>query len=120
MLQGLLQQLGLDYSIVENKVVVKKPKQKKSTVKKDSQGRFTINGYIKDKVTGESLIGATVSISGTSTGTIANSYGFYSLTLPEGEHILEYSYIGYLKKTEIINLNKNIRFDITLDIHLNF
>jgi len=113
-LMSLLQPLGLDYSVVENKVVIKKPREKKSTVKKDNHGRFTISGYIKDKITGESLIGATVRINGTSTGTITNTYGFYSLTLPEGEHVLEYSYIGYLKNTEIINLNKNIRFDLQL------
>jgi len=117
-LNSVIQQLNLDYSIVENKIVIKKPKEKKSTEKKDNQGRFTINGYIKDKITGESLIGATVRISGTSTGTIANSYGFYSLTLLEGEHILEYSYIGYLMKTEIINMNKNIRFDLSLGYNL--
>ena len=113
-LTGLIQHLGLDYSVVENKIIIKKPTKRKSTEKKDSKGRFTINGYIKDKVTGESLIGATIRISGTSTGTISNSYGFYSLSLPEGEHIIEFSYIGYLKNTQIINLNKNIRFNLSL------
>ena len=46
-----------------------------------SQERFTLNGYISDAESGESLIGATVYINQISSGTITNPYGFYSITL---------------------------------------
>ena len=46
-----------------------------------SQERFTLNGYITDSESGESLIGATVYINQISSGTITNPYGFYSITL---------------------------------------
>jgi hypothetical protein len=75
------------------------------------QQNFTISGYIRSSETGEALIGATVQIKELSKGAMANAYGFYSITLPVGTHTLHYSYLGYITKTENIelagNLNKN-------------
>ena len=48
--------------------------------------KYTISGYVKDKATGEDLIGANVMVVGQSIGTSANGYGFYSLTLPGGSY----------------------------------
>jgi hypothetical protein len=43
---------------------------------------FTISGYVKDKDSGETLIGANIFLENDqSTGTITNTYGFYSITL---------------------------------------
>ena len=41
-------------------------------------------------------------------GTITNEYGFYSLTLPKGNHILQINYLGYRTKKENIILNEDI------------
>ena len=48
--------------------------------------KYTISGYVKDKATGEDLIGANVMVAGQSIGTSANGYGFYSLTLHGGKY----------------------------------
>jgi len=56
---------------------------------------YTVNGYITDKETGERLIGATVLELRTRQGTVTNTSGFYSLTLPEGEVSLQMNYVGY-------------------------
>lgn len=47
--------------------------------------KVTIQGYLKDKDTGEVLLGATVADAATSSGTVSNYYGFYSITLPAGQ-----------------------------------
>ncbi|MFZ1257192.1 MAG: carboxypeptidase-like regulatory domain-containing protein, partial [Saprospiraceae bacterium] len=61
-----------------------------------SQKNYTISGYIKEYGSGETMIGANLFlISNPATGTVSNSYGFYSFTLPEGEHRLLFSYLGY-------------------------
>jgi len=73
-----------------------------------SQDKFTLSGYIKDSKNGESLIGATVFKQGSKLGAAANEYGFFSLTLPKGEHIIGVSLIGYKTYTFAINLEKNI------------
>ncbi len=62
---------------------------------KISAQNFTINGTLKDASNGEDLIGATVIVKEKpGTGASANTYGFYSLTLPKGEYTLLFRYIG--------------------------
>ncbi|MGE0567700.1 MAG: carboxypeptidase-like regulatory domain-containing protein, partial [Bacteroidia bacterium] len=73
-----------------------------------AQEKYTVSGYVKDKKNGESLIGASVVKAGTTLGTIANEYGFYSLTLPKGTHSITISYIGYNSLTFEIDLSKNM------------
>lgn len=73
-----------------------------------AQEKFTISGYIKDSKNGESLTGATVFKQGSGQGVIANEYGFFSLTLEKGEHVLAVSLIGYKTFTFSVNLDKNI------------
>ena len=56
----------------------------------------TVSGYLKDAETGESLIGATVYSTKTKTSASANTYGFYSLSLPKGDSTgLVFTFVGY-------------------------
>ena len=57
--------------------------------------KHTISGYVKDGVSGETLIGATLSVKGLSKGITTNAYGFYSISIPGGSQGLEFSYVGY-------------------------
>ncbi|MEI2737488.1 MAG: TonB-dependent receptor [Chitinophagaceae bacterium] len=79
-----------------------------------SSNRFTLNGYVKDSMTGESIIGATVAVNGQSKGVASNLYGFYSITLDEGNYNISVSHISYLGKTVAVELkeNKSFNFDI--------
>jgi hypothetical protein len=79
-----------------------------------AQQKYTISGYVIDKETGESLIGVNVVCKENYQGTTSNTYGFYSLTLSEGNVNVEFSYIGYQIEPKTIYLNK----DITLNIEL--
>lgn len=55
----------------------------------------TISGVITDAETGDPLIGANVFIIGTSSGTITDIDGSYSITVPEGATEIEFSYTGF-------------------------
>jgi hypothetical protein len=79
-----------------------------------SVNKYTISGYIKDKENGETLIGANIYQADTKTGATTNIYGFYSITLPEGNYKIAYSYIGYQEYMAEVKLNS----DITLDVEL--
>ena len=82
-----------------------------------SQNKFTISGNIKDNTSGEDIIGAQISIEEIEgKGALTNVYGFYSLTLPEGQYTVNYRFIGYQTMTVIVNLNQNIRKDLELKI----
>lgn len=58
----------------------------------------TITGKITDEATKEPLIGANILVVGSSTGTITDFDGTYSLKLPDGATELEFSYTGYTSK----------------------
>ncbi|HUX54151.1 MAG TPA: TonB-dependent receptor [Williamwhitmania sp.] len=72
------------------------------------QEKYTVSGYLKDKNSGETLIGATVFVKELQTGAAANAYGFYSITLPKGTYTLQYSFIGYSPEEERVVLNSNM------------
>ena len=80
-----------------------------------AQQNFTISGYIKDKASGETLIGANIiNISNPSQGTSTNLYGFYSLTLPEGTYTIGCTYLGFQDRFFEILLNKSLTLDIEM------
>ncbi|MCE7067647.1 TonB-dependent receptor [Dyadobacter sp. CY326] len=70
-----------------------------------AQNRHTVSGYVKDQANGEGLIGVSVYVREAETGVVTNPYGFYSLTLPEGNYTLVFSYIGYQKVEKTANLD---------------
>lgn len=80
----------------------------------NSQTDVTLNGYILDAGSGESLIGATAYVSELGFGATSNEYGFYSITLPPGKYTLEYAYLGFQSKTVVLDLNKNMSYNAEL------
>jgi len=84
-------------------------------------GKFTLSGYIRDSLNGETLIGATISINGQSKGINSNQYGFYSITLPEGTYVFICSYIGYRPRAIEITMNKDrqLNFEILPRVDLS-
>jgi len=79
-----------------------------------AQEKYSIFGYLKDASTGEVLIGATVIAKDLNVGTATNSYGYYNLSLPKGEHTIAFGYLGYETIERTVTLNKNSRIDIEL------
>jgi outer membrane receptor for ferrienterochelin and colicin len=75
----------------------------------------TLSGYLKDKANGEALIGATVYIQALKTGVITNSYGFYSISVPEGNYAVTFSYIGYQTQVPQIDLNASKQLNVMLE-----
>ncbi|MEO1626503.1 MAG: SusC/RagA family TonB-linked outer membrane protein, partial [Bacteroidota bacterium] len=72
-----------------------------------------IQGTVTDEE-GEALIGATVSVPNTATGTITDFEGKYSLSVPDGTKAIQISYTGY--KTTEIQLGTSNTLDVTMGI----
>ena len=80
-----------------------------------AQQKFTVSGSVKDKKTGEVVIGAVVKVAELpQTGGVTNDYGFYSLTLPSGTYTIKISYLGYAEQSEKVVLDKNLKQNIEL------
>ncbi len=77
-----------------------------------AQQKFTLSGSVTEAASNETLIGVTIVVPELKTGVTTNEYGFYSLTLPEGQYTLRISYLGY---QDVVN---SITFDS--DQKINF
>ncbi|GAB3535064.1 TonB-dependent receptor [Pontibacter brevis] len=89
-LDELLRGTGTSYRLIGNQIILQ-PVQK--SVNRKEKERFTVSGHVQDATSGENLAGATVSV-GTA-GSAANTYGFYSLSVPAGTVALQVRYLGY-------------------------
>lgn len=66
----------------------------------------TVNGTVKDKLTGESITGAVIKIDQLVNVIVtSNEYGFYAISLPKGKYDLRISFVGYEEKRVPIVLN---------------
>ena len=79
-----------------------------------AQKKYTVSGYIKDSLNGETLIGATITIKGQSKGISSNQYGFFSITLAEGSYTFICSYIGYRNRVVEVTLDKDQKLTFEL------
>lgn len=76
-----------------------------------SAANLTISGFITDQNSGETLLNGSIYDFKSGKGSVSNSYGFYSLSLPTGEVELRCSYVGFT--------TQNIRFRLSKDTTLN-
>ena len=121
-LSTLFEGTGIRYKVMGKYVILSKAPEPTrhadtphpSKTPSSATSRHTLSGYVRD-AGGESLINVTVWDQTTGQGTTTNAYGFYSLTLPEGEHNIRFSYLGFADKTIKTRLQANIRQDIVLD-----
>jgi len=80
-----------------------------------SQKKYTVSGTIKDALTGEQLIGATIRIKELpQNGTITNSYGFYSISAPAGKYTLVFTFTGYEAVVREMSLSQSMEVNIDL------
>jgi len=77
-----------------------------------AQGGIQVSGTVSDD-TGEPLIGASVQVKGTTTGIVTDVNGKYSLTVPNRNAILVFSYVGFTAKEETVGAQTTINIILT-------
>ena len=123
-LRNLFSGTDIEWSMKGSYVMLRPAKKQASIRKNHKEKQYTLSGYVRDG-NGESLINATVQCTltnqpfktagyATRAATTTNSYGFYSITLPEGDYEIQASYLGYAEKHKYINLKKNHHEDFQL------
>lgn len=111
-LDRLFQNLNIQYLVIEGKIILKPSKA-------DTKTKYTISGHIQDANDGETLIGATILITDITQGTISNTYGFYSITLPAGTYSVKYSFVGYKDVVRQLDLFSDQRVDVQLSADIS-
>lgn len=83
--------------------------------KLSAQKTVTLSGYIMDASSQEKLISANVLSKDFKIGTNSNVYGFYSLTVPQGQKlVLTFSFVGYTSQDFEFSAENNQTLDILL------
>ncbi len=112
-LDDLFKGMRIRYLVVEEQIVLKMLEPTKD--EKKVREYFTLSGFIRDVNSGEILVGATVVLVDPVHGTISNGYGFYSITLPEGNYFIRFSFLGYSSIEKEIELFENKNLDVELE-----
>lgn len=115
-LADVCHQVGLNYQINDRQVSItagartagKQAQNKKEATK-------SVSGTVKDS-NGDPLIGATVRVKGSSTGTVTDIDGNYTLDVPAGAD-LEISYIGFVDQQ--IRVSNKANYNIILKENAN-
>ncbi|MCK5134940.1 MAG: TonB-dependent receptor [Bacteroidales bacterium] len=104
-----LRDMELSYKYVDNHIVI----IPQPAVIESNQG-FEIRGNVKDD-SGETLIGVSISLKGTTTGTITDLDGNYVIEATDMNEVLVFSYVGY----ETIEEPINGRTEINITMHVS-
>ena len=80
-----------------------------------AQTIYAISGKVSNSQTGEAIDRVNIKVAGTARGTITNRDGSYVLSLPEGNYVLIYSYVGCQRDSLHISLTKNISCNVKLE-----
>jgi len=81
-------------------------------------GNVTLTGQIINKDTKEPVAGATVHEQKLLAGANSNHEGFYSITLPRGIHVLNFSFVGMQNRTFKIGLYGSGKMDVEMSDQL--
>ncbi|MGD9928450.1 MAG: TonB-dependent receptor [Mangrovibacterium sp.] len=108
-LTQLLQNTGLDYKMIDRYIVIKRKEASENSVFVNQQK--PVNGKVIDSA-GLPLPGVTVVVKGTTTGTITDEEGKFSLPNVDSSDVLVFSFVGM--KTQEIPVDNQSIFNITL------
>ncbi|MDN5284661.1 MAG: SusC/RagA family TonB-linked outer membrane protein [Mucilaginibacter sp.] len=110
----LLNQTDLMYKQRNNYILLvpkPSPQTNRSKSKATLADNITVKGKVTDRISGESLIGVSIHVKGSSVGVVTDVNGVYSISAPDNGALIV-SYIGYISRE--ISVNKNKLINITL------
>ncbi len=71
-----------------------------------------LNGYIRDTKSGEPMSGASVVVEDLNLGVATDQYGFYSITIPRGRHVLKITSLGMKETRRQLQVESDGRLDV--------
>ena len=96
-LKGVFKGSGITYMIKGNEIILKVNKEE--AAQQQPKKKRTVTGTVVDAENGDPVIGATVVVKGQKDGVITDLDGNFTIAISGSKAQLEFSYIGYRKKT---------------------
>jgi TonB-linked SusC/RagA family outer membrane protein len=113
-LSRILQPLGISYEAEGNQIILTKNYvhlSADSTVSADEPAETVVTGTVKDE-TGTALPGVNILVKGTTLGTTTDADGNFSITVPDNNAILVFSFIGFA--TQEVAVGTQTSLNVTL------
>jgi hypothetical protein len=108
-LKALLAGTSVGFESIGSQIVlVEKP------LLNNTKSKFTVSGYVQEKQTGERVVGAAIYEPDRRIGTYTNEYGFFSLSLAEGNVKLKISSLSFEPDSQAFYLGANKRMLVEL------
>ncbi|GAA4374616.1 TonB-dependent receptor [Hymenobacter koreensis] len=84
----------------------------------NSSGKATVAGHVRDSKTGEPVTGVTVYVESPAVGAATDQFGYYSLTLPLGRHVVLVRGIGVknTKRTVLLHNDGKLEIEVEEDV----
>jgi len=112
-LPELFSDTNINYAILDKKILLTiDPINDDITVNNPATQQNVVTGTVKDASTGQEMPGVNIQVKGTTLGTISDIDGKYSLSVPDRNATLIFSFIGYV--TQEVSLNGRTMVDIVL------
>lgn len=102
---------GVDYEVRSNRQIILTEKEKETVTTITLQQR-TVTGVVTDQ-RGLPLPGVTIVVKGTTTGTVTNADGNFSLAIPPSAQILTFSFVGM--RTQEIPVEGRTTFTVVME-----
>lgn len=74
----------------------------------------TLSGAVRNGASGESLRAALIRVDALNLDTYSNNYGFYSLSLPPGTHVVKISFVGFETLLDTLTITQDVKQDFHL------
>ncbi len=113
-LPELFRGTNVNYTLIDRKILLTTEPLDKSVLGKTSLAAFQqrqVTGTVTDSG-GEPLAGVTVLIQGTTTGTLTDLDGKYTIAVPDDKAVIQFSFVGYA--TQEISVGNQSSINITL------
>jgi TonB-dependent starch-binding outer membrane protein SusC len=78
-----------------------------------SAQNYVITGMVANTKTGEKLDGVSISVDNLPRGATTKADGSFSITVPAGSKVLNFSFVGFAPRS--VGISEKRTFDITLD-----
>lgn len=106
-LTQLFDQSKVTFKVLDNKLIVIAPKQALQLIK--------VSGMVTD-IKGDPLAGVSISVQGTTKGTLTDTEGKFIIEVPDANSILVFSYIGYTPEERQVGSQTTINISMNEDV----